>query len=230
MIYNFSKKSKLIPIFFSLLLIAFIIHVGNVKRGFDLLITPAFAAEPIPPTITQDSEEPDSDKDSIKRKVVSQPIAEDVEDEEIHSSNIDDILVQFREQRDKLNAREKVLYDLQAQMFNAAEKKINDRVIELKAVEKELRKLLSLYSETEEKQLQRIVKMYESMKAKSAAPRFEVLELPVQIDIAMRMKEKNMAAIMEAMSVQKSNILTTELATRDETPTIDEINESLQGG
>lgn len=229
MAYNFSKKSKLIPVFFSLLFIAFVIHAGNVKRGFDLLITPAFAAEPIAPVITQDSETQDSNKDVPKPKAASQPIAEYVEDDEMHSSNIDDILVQFREQRDKLNAREKVLYDLQAQMFNAAEKKINDRVIELKAVEKELRKLLSLYSKTEEKQLQRIVKMYESMKAKSAAPRFEVLELPVQIDIAMRMKEKNMAAIMEFMSVKKANILTTELATRDETPTIDEISQSLQG-
>lgn len=228
--YNFSNKSKLIPVFFSLLLVTFVIHAGNVKRGFDLLVTPALAAEPISPVVTQDNEAQDPDKVATKPKLASQPIAENVEDDEIHSSNIDDILVQFREQRDKLNAREKVLYDLQAQMFNAAEKKINDRVAELKAVEKELRKLLSLYSETEEKQLQRIVKMYESMKAKSAAPRFQVLDLAVQIDIAMRMKEKNMAAIMEAMSVEKANILTTELASRDETPTIAEINQSLQGG
>lgn len=230
MTYKFSNKSKLIPVFFSLLLIAFVIHAGNVKRGFDLLVTPALAAEPISPMVTQDNEAQDTDKVTSKPKQASQPIAEYVEDDEIHSSNIDDILVQFREQRDKLNAREKVLYDLQAQMFNAAEKKINDRVTELKAVEKELRKLLSLYSETEEKQLQRIVKMYQSMKAKSAAPRFQVLDLSVQIDIAMRMKEKNMAAIMEAMSVEKANILTTELASRDETPTIAEINQSLQDG
>lgn len=230
MTYNFSNKSKLIPVFFSLLLAAFVVHASNVKRGLELLVTPAFAAEPISPMIIQDTEAQDPDKEALKPKVASQPIAENVEDDDIHSSNIDDILVQFREQRDKLNAREKVLYDLQAQMFNAAEKKINDRITELKAVEKELRKLLSLYSETEEKQLQRIVKMYQSMKAKSAAPRFQALDLSVQIDIAMRMKEKNMAAIMEAMSVEKANILTTELATRDETPTIAEINQSLQGG
>ena len=229
MTQNFSKKSKLIPVFFSLLLIAFVVHAGNAKRGIDLLITPAFAVEPNLPQPQQDAEPQDQEKKDEERRVASQPIAEEVDDDEIHSSNVEDILVQFREQRDKLNAREKVLYDLQVQMFSAAEKKINDRIIELKAIEKELKKLLSLYTETEEKQLARIVKMYQSMKSKSAAPRFEVLDLSVQIDIAMRMKEKNMASIMESMSVEKANILTTELATRKDTPTLSELKESLPG-
>lgn len=226
---NLSKKSKLIPVFFSLLLIAFVVHASNVKRGVDLLITPAFAAEPAILQPKQDGEAQDPKEKDNQGAVASQPIAEEVIDDEIPSTNVEDILMQFREQRDKLNAREKVLYDLQAQMFNAAEKKINTRVAELKAVEKELRKLLSLYTETEEKKLLRIVKMYENMKAKSAAPVFQVLDLPVQVDIAMRMKEKNMASILEAMSVEKANILTTELATRSEAPTIDELTQTTQG-
>lgn len=229
MTQNFTKKSKLIPVFFSLLLIAFVVHAGNAKRGIDLLITPAFAVEPNLPQPAQDAKPQDPEKKDEERRVASQPIAEEVDDDDVHSSNVEDILMQFREQRDKLNAREKVLYDLQVQMFSAAEKKINDRIIELKAIEKELKKLLSLYTETEEKQLARIVKMYQSMKAKSAAPRFEVLGLSVQIDIAMRMKEKNMASIMEYMSVEKANILTTELATRKDTPTLSELKESLSG-
>ena len=187
------------------------------------------AAEPVSPLI-QDSDAQDTEEKSKAPKVASQPIAQEIEDAEIFSSDVEDILLQFREQRNKLNAREKVLYDLQAQMFNAAEKKINDRIIELQAIEKELKKMLSLYAENEEKQLARIVKMYQSMKAKSAAPRFETLALSVQIDIAMRMKEKNMAAIMEAMSVEKANILTTELATREETPTMAELSEAVNGG
>ena len=218
-----SKKSKLIPVFFIILLVAFVVRLGNVKHGVDLLITPAVAAEPVSPLL-QDSDAQDTEEKSKAPKVASQPIAQEIEDAEIFSSDVEDILLQFREQRNKLNAREKVLYDLQAQMFNAAEKKINDRIFELQAIEKELKKMLSLYAENEEKQLARIVKMYQSMKAKSAAPRFETLALSVQIDIAMRMKEKNMAAIMEAMSVEKANILTTKLATREEKPTMAELS------
>lgn len=223
---NFSKKSKLIPVFFVILLLAFVVRVGNVKRGIDILVTPAIAAEP---TTLQDAEPQDEENKNAPPRVASQPIADEVADLEIYSSDVEDILFQFKEQRSKLNAREKILYDLQAQMFNAAEKKINDQILELKAIEKELRKLLSLYAENEEKQLTRIVKMYESMKAKSAGPRFELLDMSVQIDIAMRMKEKNMAEIMEAMNVTKANELTTELATRSETPTMSALKQAAVG-
>ncbi len=226
MIDNISKKSKLIPVFFLVLLLAFAARVDNVKRGVDLLITPAIAAEPVISMEPQDAEQKEKTTSS---RLASQPIADEVDDAEIYSNDVEDILIQFREQRDKLNAREKVLYDLQVQMFKAAEKKINDQIVELKAIERELKKLLSLYSETEEKQLKRIVKMYESMKSKSAGPRFEQLDLSVQMDIAMRMKEKNMASIMEAMSVEAANILTTELATRGDTPTMDELKKSVSG-
>ena len=227
MISTIAKKSKLIPAFFLVLLLAFGVRVGNVKHGIDLLVSPAIAAEPATLVSLQDAEGQDAKQDAPVNRTLSQPLAENVTDAEIYSNDVEDILLQFREQRDKLNAREKVLYDLQAQMFKAAEKKINDQIVELKAVEKELKKLLSLYSETEEKQLARIVKMYESMKAKDAAPRFELLDMSVQIDIAMRIKEKNMADILAEMTVQKANVLTTELATRDETPTMDELKQSV---
>ena len=224
-----SKKSKLIPVFFVILLLAFVVRVGNVKHGIDLLVTPAIAAEPVA-LQDQQGDEPKQDEEKVSApRVASQPIADEVSDIEIYSSDVEDILQQFKQQRSKLNAREKVLYDLQAQMFNAAEKKINDQILELKAIEKELKKLLSLYEKNEEAQLTRIVKMYESMKAKSAGPRFEKLDINVQIDIAMRMKEKNMAEILEAMTVDGANILTTKLATREETPTMSELRQAAVG-
>ena len=61
------------------------------------------------------------------------------------------------------------------------------------------------------------------MKPKEAAPRFEALSLQTQLDLVQLMNPRKVAALMEKMTPQKASVLTTELATKAQPPSISDI-------
>ncbi len=133
-----------------------------------------------------------------------------------------ELITQLRQRREALDGRETQL-DLQEQLLASTEKRINDKIKQLEVLEVRIKEHLRLFEEAEEKQLDSIVKVYETMKPKEAAPRFEALALQTQVDLVTRMKANKVAALMEKMTPQKASVLTTELATQVQPPSIDEV-------
>ncbi len=133
-----------------------------------------------------------------------------------------ELITQLRQRREDLDAREQQI-DLQEQLLASTEKRINDKIGQLQELEVQIKKHLRLFEEVEKKQLDAIVEVYEKMKPKDAAPRFEALALQTQVDLVTRMKPAKVAALMENMSPQKASILTTELATQVQPPSFEEV-------
>jgi flagellar motility protein MotE (MotC chaperone) len=133
-----------------------------------------------------------------------------------------ELITQLRERREALEGRERQL-DLQEQLLASTEKRINDKIKQLEVLEVRIKEHLRLFEDAEEKQLDSIVKVYETMKPKDAAPRFEALALQTQVDLVTRMKASKVAALMGEMTPQKASILTTELATQVQPPSIEEV-------
>ena len=138
------------------------------------------------------------------------------------SSEEDEIITQLRQRREQLDDRARQL-DLQAQLLQSTEKKIEDKIVQLQELEAAIKEHLRLFDEREDGQLKSIVEVYEKMKPKDAAPRFEALPLQTQLDLVTRMKSAKVALLMEKMSPEKASTLTKELATRAAPPSIQEV-------
>ncbi len=100
----------------------------------------------------------------------------------------------------------------------AAEADVKVQLERLESFRLELEGVVGAAEVEEEERLQQLVKMYESMRAKSAAAIFDQLELPVILAVAKRMREARMAAILAAMNPSRARIVTTELARERELP------------
>lgn len=134
-----------------------------------------------------------------------------------------EIITQLRQRRVLLEQREQQI-DLQEQLLSSTEKRIDDKIQQLQVLELQIKGHLRLFEEREDSQLLAIVKVYETMKPKEAAPRFEVLALQTQLDLVTRMKSSKVAALMEKMTPAKASALTTELATRAQPPNIADLD------
>ncbi len=115
--------------------------------------------------------------------------------------------------RGQLDAREKAL-ETSAGMLAAGEKRVDEKIAELKEIQATLQSLLKTYDEQETAKLKSLVKIYENMKAKDAAPIFEKLDMDTLLDIVERMKEAKVAPVLARMSPAKAKEVTDELARR----------------
>ena len=114
--------------------------------------------------------------------------------------------------------------DLQERLLESTEKRINEKIGQLEELEDRIKSHLRLFEEKETEQLQSIVRIYETMKPKEAAPRFEALALQTQLDLVQLMNPRRVASLMEKMTPQKASVLTTELATKAQPPGINDIS------
>lgn len=122
------------------------------------------------------------------------------------------VLGSLSARREELDKRAKEL-DTRAQLLAAAEKRVEDRIEELKGLEKKISVKLGQVDQQSDQQLVSVVKMYESMKPKDAARIFERLDMGVLVDVARRMNPRNMSAVLAAMDPVTAQELTVELAT-----------------
>jgi flagellar motility protein MotE (MotC chaperone) len=128
-----------------------------------------------------------------------------------------EVLETLTKRREELDERSRVL-QVQEQVLVAAEKRIDEKITELKALEKRFKGLLKQHDEETERQLKSLVKVYENMKAKDAARIFEQLDMDILLDVTERMREQKMAPVLAAMDPEKAKSLTVELATRRRLP------------
>ncbi|MEM8784849.1 MAG: hypothetical protein AAGF19_03250 [Pseudomonadota bacterium] len=124
-----------------------------------------------------------------------------------------EVLESLGDRRKEIEARIKEI-DMKQSLLTATEKRVEARIAELKDIETEIQNLLGQREAAEEEQIARLVKVYESMKAKDAARIFDKLDRSILINVASRMKESKIAAVMSKMDAASAQELTAMLANR----------------
>ncbi len=99
-------------------------------------------------------------------------------------------------------------------MLEAAEKRIESRVEELKAVESRITTATGQKAETDAARFKGIITMYEGMKPKDAAKVFDRLEMSVLLEIATQIAPRKMSDILGLMQAEAAERLTVEMARR----------------
>jgi len=118
------------------------------------------------------------------------------------------------ERRAELEQREKEL-DMRSTLMDAAEKRIEERGAELRALEEKITKLVDDNKTAEQQQFVSLVAMYENMKPKDAAAIFDQLDMPVLLGLANAMNPRKMSPILARMSPMKAKALTDGIAAAD---------------
>jgi flagellar motility protein MotE (MotC chaperone) len=123
------------------------------------------------------------------------------------------ILERLSDRRQQLDARNDEL-EMRENLLKVAEKRVEAKVAELKALEAKVKSAMDERDKTEEKRFKGIVTMYEAMKPKDAARIFDRLDLSILVEVATQMKPATMSAILGQMKPEAAERLTVELAQR----------------
>lgn len=142
------------------------------------------------------------------------PVTPAPEAEPLISKSERTVLESLAERREELDARSKEL-DTREQLLAAAEKRVEERVAELKEIEARINERIGAEDQANAERMAGLVSMYETMKPKDAARIFERLDMGVLIDVVTRMQPRKMAAVLAEMDPVVAQDLTVELATGD---------------
>ena len=123
------------------------------------------------------------------------------------------ILERLQARRQELEARAREI-DIRESLLKAAEKRVESKVEEMKAVESRISTATQQKSDADAARVKGIVTMYESMKPKDAAKVFDRLEMPVLIEIATQIAPRKMSDILGLMQTEAAERLTVEMARR----------------
>src|ERR1700742_1760451 len=123
------------------------------------------------------------------------------------------ILERLQARRQELEARQREI-DIRESLLKAAEKRIETKVEEMKALETRASAANDQKAEAENARFKSIVTMYEGMKPKDAAKVFDRLDMGVLIEIASQIAPRKMSDIMGLMQADAAERLTVELARR----------------
>jgi flagellar motility protein MotE (MotC chaperone) len=121
------------------------------------------------------------------------------------------VLQSLGERRKQIEAREAALIT-KSELAAAAEKRLNERVEELKRLEARVQTLLGEVDEEQTRRLTSLVDVYQRMRAKDAAAVFDELDDTVLVQVASRMRQQNLAEIMARMNPVRARSLTMKLA------------------
>jgi flagellar motility protein MotE (MotC chaperone) len=123
------------------------------------------------------------------------------------------ILERLQSRRQELEERAREI-DIRESLLKAAEKRVESKTEEMKAVESKIAAASEQKGEADNARLKGIVTMYEGMKPKDAARVFDRLEMPVLIEIATQIAPRKMSDILGLMSSDAAERLTVEMARR----------------
>jgi flagellar motility protein MotE (MotC chaperone) len=123
------------------------------------------------------------------------------------------ILERLQARRQELEARAREI-DIRESLLKSAEKRIEFKVEELKAVEARITTAGEQKSEADVARFKGIITMYEGMKPKDAAKVFDRLEMPVLLEIATQIAPRKMSDILGLMQTEAAERLTVEMARR----------------
>jgi flagellar motility protein MotE (MotC chaperone) len=123
------------------------------------------------------------------------------------------ILERLQSRRQELEARAREI-DIRESLLKSAEKRIESKVEEMKAVESRISSANGAKSEIDAARFKGIVTMYEGMKPKDAAKVFDRLEMSVLFEIASQIAPRKMSDILGLMAPESAERLTVEMARR----------------
>ena len=121
------------------------------------------------------------------------------------------LLERLANRRKELDERARSL-DMREALLKAAEKRLQQRVDELKSLEQAIARATKKRDEEQQADINRLVAMYSSMKSKQAAQIFEVMDQDILLDIVKTMKSRKLAAIMGQMKAKSASALSTAIA------------------
>ncbi|MDO8289007.1 MAG: hypothetical protein Q7T44_07290 [Parvibaculum sp.] len=127
------------------------------------------------------------------------------------------VLGSLTARREEIEKRAKD-FETREQLLAAAEKRVEERISELKALEVKINSQIAQSDKANEERLKGVVQMYETMKPKDAARIFERLDMGVLVDVTKRMSPRKLAAVLSSMDPAAAQDLTVELATGDRLP------------
>lgn len=122
-----------------------------------------------------------------------------------------DLLQNLTQRREELDQRARDL-ELKSSVLEATEKRINDKLVEMKALEKELSAVVAEYKNQQDTEIKSLVKIYESMKPGDAAAIFNEMDMPILLEVIDRMSERKVAPVLAGMSPTRARDVTQELA------------------
>jgi flagellar motility protein MotE (MotC chaperone) len=133
------------------------------------------------------------------------------------SSSETQLLQRLQERREEIEKRAREV-DTREQLLAATERRIEQRLDELKALEARIQANERQRDEADKARVKALVTMYEAMRAKDAARVFDRLDMPVLIEIVREMNPRKMADVLAAMNPEAAEKLTIELARRQANP------------
>jgi flagellar motility protein MotE (MotC chaperone) len=123
------------------------------------------------------------------------------------------ILERLQSRRQELEARAREI-EIRESLLKSAEKRIEGKVEEMKAVESRISTATGAKSEIDAARFKGIITMYEGMKPKDAAKVFDRLEMSVLFEIASQIAPRKMSDILGLMQAEAAERLTVEMARR----------------
>ncbi len=129
------------------------------------------------------------------------------------------LLNSLQERRQQLDARERTITTREG-VLKAAEGRVQARLTELREIESQIKGQLGQLDEQENQRIQGLVRVYEKMRPRDSAEIFQGLDDSVQVQVASRMKEGPLAAMMAQMEPDRARALTTLLAQRASRPSL----------
>ena len=123
------------------------------------------------------------------------------------------VLESLAQRRQELETRAREI-DVRDSLLKAAEKRIEQRLQELKELEVRINGATTKKDEEEAAKFKTLVTMYENMKAKDAAKVFDRLNMRVLVEVVNVMNPRRMADILAQMTPEMAEKLTMEIAAR----------------
>ena len=123
------------------------------------------------------------------------------------------VLESLQQRRQELETRSREL-EVRDSLLKAAEKRIEQRLQELKEMEARVTGVEKKKDEEEAAKFKSLVSMYENMKAKDAAKIFDRLDLRILVEVVNAMNARRMSDILGLMTPEAAERLTIEIANR----------------
>ncbi len=128
-----------------------------------------------------------------------------------------EVLQGLSERRKQLDARSRDI-DLRENLLSVAEKRVDERIAELKRIEANVSAIVKRQEDAQERDVRSLVKVYENMKPKDAARIFEELEMAILLEVVERMREAKLAPVLALMDPSRAQKITVQLAERRNMP------------
>jgi flagellar motility protein MotE (MotC chaperone) len=212
-------RFRLIPLVTVLLMLTFTVRLGDfavqLALGEDahLQKSEAFAEDEVLPK-PEDAAKSEDEKAVEAKPEEAKPVEEAKEDDpfvpEFSEEEIK-VLQSLSKRREQIDQRERDI-EQREKLLKAAEKKIDEKVVELAGLKTQLETLLDNQEKQESESIAQLVKIYESMKPKDAANIFNEMDFDVLLKIINAMSERRVAPVLAAMNAGRARELSRHLA------------------